>query len=350
MSSPSSLAVLRWFDRHGRKSLPWQHAKNPYRVWISEIMLQQTQVATVIGYYQNFMVRFPDVQTLAAAPLDEVLALWAGLGYYSRARNLHAAAKYVVAHFAGAFPKTVAEMIELPGIGRSTAGAILSLGSDLRAPILDGNVKRVLCRVAGISLHEDVRRNEQRLWQLADELTPTTRVADYNQAMMDIGATVCTRGMPNCAMCPFNLSCVARAEQNFSAYPGSKPAKVLPEKSTRMLVLLNCRDEVLLQQRPPSGIWGGLWVLPEVPELLSPGEFAEQFGNATGLRALLPLRHTFSHFHLDIHTFAGVMRGNGSRIMDSPWRWQPMTNLKAVGLPAPIQRLLTQIASESKSI
>ncbi len=341
----SSTAVLTWFDHSGRKSLPWQQDKNPYRVWISEIMLQQTQVATVIGYYQNFMARFPDVKALAAAPLDDVLALWAGLGYYSRARNLHAAAKYVVEHFGGEFPQTVEQMCELPGIGRSTAGAVLSLGSGIRAPILDGNVKRVLCRVAGIRLYEDLRRNEQKLWQLADELTPTKRVADYNQAMMDIGATVCTRGTPNCAVCPFSQSCVAQAEQNFSAYPGSKPSKVLPEKSTRMLALVNARDEVLLQQRPPSGIWGGLWVLPEVPELLSPGEFAEQFGDATALRALTPLRHTFSHFHLDIHTFAGVMQGSSSRIMDAPWRWQPMTELKAVGLPAPIQRLLKQIAA-----
>ena len=303
-------------------------------------MLQQTQVATVIGYYEKFMQRFPDVQVLASAPLDDVLALWAGLGYYSRARNLHAAAKHVVEHFGGAFPKTVDEMCELPGIGRSTAGAVLSLGSNIRAPILDGNVKRVLCRVAGIHLYDDLRRNEQKLWQLADELTPTKRVADYNQAMMDIGATVCTRGTPRCDSCPFSGSCVAQAEQNFSAYPGAKPAKVLPEKSTRMLALVNGREEILLTQRPPTGIWGGLWVLPEVPEWLSPGEFAENFGDRIAMRALPPLRHTFSHFHLDIHTFAGVMAGSGSRIMDGPWRWQSLTALQAVGLPAPVQKLL----------
>ena len=342
---PSSSAVLAWFDHSGRKSLPWQQDRKPYRVWISEIMLQQTQVATVIGYYEKFMQRFPDVQALAAAPLDDVLALWAGLGYYSRARNLHAAAKYVVEHFDGVFPTTVDEMCELSGIGRSTAGAVLSLGSGIRAPILDGNVKRVLCRVAGIRLYDDLRRNEQKLWLLADELTPTKRVADYNQAMMDIGATVCTRGTPSCARCPFSGSCVAQAEQNFSAYPGTKPAKVLPEKSTRMLALLNCAGEVLLSQRPPTGIWGGLWVLPEVPELLSPGEFAEQFGDRIALRALPPLRHTFSHFHLDIHTFAGVIAGAGSRIMDGPWRWQALSELTAVGLPAPVQKLLKQIVA-----
>ena len=339
----SSASVLAWFDHSGRKSLPWQQDRNPYRVWISEIMLQQTQVATVIGYYEKFMQRFPDVQTLAAAPLDDVLALWAGLGYYSRARNLHAAAKYVVEHFNGVFPTTVDAMCELPGIGRSTAGAVLSLGSGVRAPILDGNVKRVLCRVAGIRLYNDLRRNEQKLWLLADELTPSQRVADYNQAMMDIGATVCTRGTPACGNCPFGGSCVAQAEQNFSAYPGAKPAKVLPEKSTRMLALINGRQEVLLQQRPPTGIWGGLWVLPEVPEPLSPGEFAEQFADRIALRAVEPLRHTFSHFHLDIHTFAGVIAGSGSRIMDAPLRWQPLAQLSAVGLPAPIQKLLKQI-------
>jgi len=249
--------VLAWYDSHGRRHLPWQQDTTPYRVWISEIMLQQTQVSTVIPYYERFLQRFPDVQALAAAPIDEVLHLWTGLGYYARARNLHKAAQLLVERFDGEFPETVEEVAGLPGIGRSTAGAILSLSRQQRAVILDGNVKRVLSRFHAVG--DTGSAQEKILWQHAEAHTPQKRVHHFNQVMMDLGATVCTRAKPACLLCPLQSHCAALKEGEPTAYPAKKAARAVPEKSTTLLVLLNAEGEVLLEQRPPAGIWGGLW-------------------------------------------------------------------------------------------
>ncbi|HET8730461.1 MAG TPA: A/G-specific adenine glycosylase, partial [Moraxellaceae bacterium] len=254
-------AVLAWFDEHGRKTLPWQQNPSPYRVWVSEIMLQQTQVATVIPYYERFLARFPDVHALAAAPQDDVLHLWTGLGYYARARNLQKAAQMLVDQYGGEFPETVDEVAGLPGIGRSTAGAILSLSRQHWAVILDGNVKRVLSRFHAVS--ETGAAQEKRLWPLAEQHTPQQRVHHFNQAMMDLGATLCTRTRPACLLCPLQSACRGFAEGEPTAYPGKKATRTLPEKSVTLLVFLNADGEVLLEQRPSPGIWGGLWSFPE---------------------------------------------------------------------------------------
>ena len=264
-TDPFSTQLLAWFARHGRKDLPWQSDPSPYRVWVSEIMLQQTQVATVIPYYQTFMTRFPDVRRLAAAPLDEVLHLWSGLGYYARARNLHRAASLICSEHQGDVPSDLAALEALPGIGRSTAGAILALSAGQRHPILDGNVKRVLSRVyrvEGWYGHGEVAR---QLWELAERHTPKTQVAAYTQAIMDLGATLCTRGKPACARCPLQDQCAAYRDDCVGAYPASRPRRTLPVRESRVLLLCNAAGEVLLQRRPPVGIWGGLWSFPEVP-------------------------------------------------------------------------------------
>ena len=248
-------ALLAWFDHSGRKHLPWQQDTTPYRVWVSEIMLQQTQVATVIGYYERFMQRFPDVQTLAAAPIDEVLHLWTGLGYYARARNLHGAAQTLVAEHSGEMPATLDEVQALPGIGRSTAGAILALSRAQRHPILDGNVKRVLTRYFGIEGFSGEPRIERELWRLAELCTPVARVAHYTQAIMDLGATACVRTRPLCAACPLSAHCVARVEGRQATLPTPKPRKARPERVSYAVIARNESGAVLLEQRPPSGLW-----------------------------------------------------------------------------------------------
>lgn len=334
-------AVLRWFEQYGRKSLPWQFDKTPYRVWISEIMLQQTQVSTVIDYYQRFMTRFPHLSDLAQAPLDEVLSYWAGLGYYSRARNLHKTAQIVQNQYSGKFPETVEAIAALPGIGRSTAGAILSLGAGLWAPILDGNVKRVLARVAGIPYASAPAKHEKTLWATSERLTPKKRHADWNQAMMDIGASVCARGTPICANCPFSGQCYAERHKSFALYPGKKLKKAIPRRQTKVFMLLNERGELLLKQRPPTGIWGGLWTLPEIDGHLSPAEQAAEWGyRVQQLRTNPSIKHVFSHFQLDIHSFYGVIASSSCRIMDASFCWQALTSIKKRGLPAPIQKLI----------
>ncbi len=344
-SGDFSRAVLKWYAKHGRKTLPWQINKTPYRVWLSEIMLQQTQVSTVIPYYEKFIQRFPTIQHLAKAPVDDVLALWSGLGYYTRARNLHQCATQIVNHHGGEFPNSVDEVSALSGIGRSTAGAILSLSRNVNAAICDGNVKRVLSRVTGTRLYDNLRQNEIALWQLAERLVPDN-ATDYNQAMMDIGALVCTRSKPACKQCPLQSFCVAHKENNFEDYPGRKPKKTIPEKSARFL-LIRDGNNVLLQQRASSGIWGGLWIPPEIPAELSPTEAAAEWGlTMAQLQTMPAFRHTFSHFHLNIHGFCGVLSATSTRMMrvrDVSTRWQPLTALDEIGLPAPMRRLLDQL-------
>ena len=257
-------AVIDWFEIHGRHDLPWQVDPSPYRVWISEIMLQQTRVGTVIPYFRRFMTRFPDVSVLAAADIDQVLHLWTGLGYYARARNLHKAARTIVEEHGGGFPDTVEELTRLSGIGPSTAGAILALAHGRRAPILDGNVKRVLARCYAVEGFPGNSKTRSELWTLAEELTPSKRVAAYTQGMMDLGATLCTRSNPDCPQCPLYDRCLARQRGEIDRFPGKRPAKTLPVRSVTMFILQDREGRVLLEKRPPNGIWGSLYSLPQI--------------------------------------------------------------------------------------
>ena len=301
-SADFSGRLLEWFARHGRTDLPWQVDPTPYRVWISEIMLQQTQVATVIPYYQRFMARFPDLSTLAGASLDQVLQHWSGLGYYARARNLHEAARVVAERFQGRFPGRLEDVMALPGIGRSTAGAILSLACGQRHPILDGNVKRVLARFHAVDGWPGQASVLKRLWALAEEYTPVTRVAAYSQAIMDLGATLCTRSRPACGQCPLAADCEARAAGRQRDYPAARPRKALPLRRTRMMLLSNAAGEILLEQRPPAGIWGGLWSFPEIAHGQPLDAWCREH-MGLGVRVIEEwpcVQHTFSHFHLEI--------------------------------------------------
>jgi A/G-specific adenine glycosylase len=338
--------VLAWFDRHGRKDLPWQREATPYRVWVSEVMLQQTQVNTVIPYFARFMQRFPAVIDLAAAPLDEVLHLWSGLGYYARARNLHRAAQLVRDRHGGMFPQQFAAVSALPGVGRSTAGAILSLALGQRHAILDGNVKRVLARCFAIDGWPGRTAVQRELWALAERHTPLERVRDYNQAMMDLGAGVCTRSKPRCTACPLAATCRAHAAGNPSAYPGRKPRRELPVRAVAMLLVRDLRGWLLLEQRPPSGVWGGLWGLPEVAPDADPLVWSRQVLGAPGRlgRRLAPRRHTFSHFHLDIQPVEILLAEGGCRVLDGDRRvWYNPQQPDARGLAAPVSRLIQEL-------
>ncbi len=347
-------AVLDWFQDHGRKDLPWQQQPTPYRVWISEIMLQQTQVNTVIPYYQRFMQRFPDIATLAGAPLDDVLHHWSGLGYYARARNLHRTAHVVMTDHQGKLPGTVDGLCALPGIGRSTAGAILSLAMGQSQPILDGNVKRVLSRCLAIAGWPGQTPVHNELWSWAEHYTPTQQAQAYTQAMMDLGATLCTRSRPQCHACPLVDGCLAHRQGNPSAYPGKAPRKKLPERAVFMLVLTNPDNEILLEKRPATGIWGGLWSLPEGEEAQV---LAENWGRKLGQALTVngtgtPIRHTFSHFHLDISPLYLRVRPEAAAAVMEPGGavWYKTDLCDQLGLPAPIKRLLGQLANESEGV
>ncbi|WP_257296993.1 A/G-specific adenine glycosylase [Endozoicomonas sp. YOMI1] len=344
-----SQRLLDWFDTHGRKHLPWQQNKTPYRVWISEIMLQQTQVTTVIPYYQKFMARFPEVTDLAVASEDEVLHFWSGLGYYSRARNLHKAAKKVMSDFSGAFPRSVEQLMALPGIGRSTAGAIASISMGIRAPIMDGNVKRVLTRYFAIPGWPGQTRVANALWEIAEKLTPECRTGDYTQVMMDLGATVCTRSKPACQVCPLEADCIAYKTGQQRLFPESKPKQEKPEKSVIMLMVVNQYGEVLLEKRPPSGIWGGLWSFPEISD---PDQIIEQALEKTGLLLTefdtwSSFRHTFSHYHLDITPALSFVEYPGQTntvIKDhESYYWFALDQSPELGLAAPVKKLLQKV-------
>ncbi|MEL6710678.1 MAG: A/G-specific adenine glycosylase [Pseudomonadota bacterium] len=345
--------ILPWFAAHGRKDLPWQQNPTSYRVWVSEIMLQQTQVMTVIPYFVRFMQRFPDVQTLAAASLDEVLQHWAGLGYYARARNLYRAAQQVVTVYAGQFPTTPAEMQALPGIGRSTAGAILSLAQGQSEPILDGNVKRVLARhhaVAGWPGQASVLKT---LWALAEQHTPVVQTADYNQAMMDLGATVCTRSRPACSACPVADTCVAHAQQNWSAYPGKKPRREIPVRRVQLLIIRDPAGGILLEKRPPHGIWGGLWSLPELPPNQDPLVWCQQqWSVAASWQRDLPVRrHQFTHFHLDMVPREYSLAQAPQQVQEADRQiWYHPQQQAVPGVSAPIARLLDELSIQEQLI
>ncbi len=340
-------AILHWFDQHGRKHLPWQQDKTPYRVWVSEIMLQQTQVAAAIPYYERFMQRFPDLPTLANASVDDVLHQWAGLGYYSRARNLHRAAQMITKQFAGKFPDNLTDLQLLPGIGRSTAGAILSIAFAQRATILDGNVKRVIARYLGITDPID-RKVENAMWETATAFTPAQRSADYTQAIMDLGATLCTRSKPQCSRCPLVTSCSAHAEGIAELLPIKKATRAIPTRAATFLII-RANNKILLQKRPPHGIWGGLWSLPEISGAPDKKQIRQLCSTEFQLvvksyETLTPFRHTFSHYHLDIHPVV-IPATMPAKIMECTEQiWYNPSQPEPIGLPKPVQSILRKLA------
>tara|TARA_Y100001934_G_scaffold273440_2_gene363761 strand:- start:6098 stop:7144 length:1047 start_codon:yes stop_codon:yes gene_type:complete len=342
-------ALLQWFDVHGRKDLPWQVDPKPYRVWVSEIMLQQTQVTTVMPYYERFMTSFPTVEALAAADLDEVLHHWTGLGYYARGRNLHATARQVVAQFGGDFPMDVDTLASLPGIGRSTAGAIAAISGGVQAPILDGNVKRVLARFHAVGGYPGTSATAKELWQHAQAHTPSQRVADYTQAIMDLGATVCAR-TANCTDCPLQSRCVAFQTNRVEHYPGKKPKKEKPTRSVRMFLIQNPDGACLLEQRPANGIWGGLWSPPERAADHSIDAMLREIGEASASilshRTDPPLRHTFTHFHLNIEPVHIHLQRSPTVVSDGQdWLWYGSGQNARIGLSAPAVKLIKGLAS-----
>ena len=360
-NAPFAQAVLTWYDKFGRKHLPWQQNKTLYGVWLSEVMLQQTQVATVIPYFERFVKTFPNLTALADAPLDEVLHLWTGLGYYARARNLHKAAQVMRDQYCGKFPTEFEQVLALPGVGRSTAGAILS--SCLNAPyaILDGNVKRVLSRYFAVNGWPGEKKTEDRLWQLTGEVTPNAQVADFNQAMMDLGAMVCTRSKPKCSLCPLQSNCRANAEQKWQAYPGKKPKKALPERESYFL-LLEKDGKVALEQRENAGLWGGLYCFPQFADKQELLAYLASNG-IQQYQEWAAFRHTFSHFHLDIYPIYARFddQTNPEDVDRSDWKkvaekqnqyqsallsavkyWYDPQNPDPIGLATPVKNLLTQ--------
>jgi A/G-specific adenine glycosylase len=340
--------VIAWQRVHGRHELPWQNTRDPYRIWLSEIMLQQTQVAAVIGYYDRFLQRFPDVGTLAAAEEVEVMRLWSGLGYYSRARNLHRAARMIASQFAGAFPRQSQALTRLPGVGRSTAAAIAAFAFGERAAILDGNVKRVFARHFGIEGFPGTPAVEALMWVRAQAELPVGDVEAYTQGLMDLGATLCTRARPRCSACPLADSCVARGSGRTAELPHPRPRKARPQRSCIMLVLQD-GEAVLLQIRPAPGIWGGLLSLPEAPDLEAARRIAERHGADWAARqSLLPIEHGFTHFQLRIEPLRlPIMnRARASVVAEPGLTWLPLGEADSAALPAPVKKLLTALAGK----
>ena len=337
--------VVRWQREHGRHDLPWQGTRDAYRIWLSEVMLQQTQVATVIPYYERFLARFPDVRALAAAPGDDVLALWSGLGYYARARNLHRAARDVVERFGGEFPVRFDDLASLPGVGRSTAGAIAAFASGERRAILDGNVRRVLARHAGIEGDPSAAAVLARFWQEAEARLPAKDIEAYTQGLMDLGADVCGARRPACVLCPVAADCVALRADRVAELPGKRARRQAPRKQVAMLVVLS-RGEVLLEKRPASGIWGGLWSLPEV----APGTDAARAARALGVTParvtpLAPFEHAFTHFTLEVSPLRVDVRKAGPLAAERGTTWMALSDLQGAALPSPIRKLLRSIAA-----
>ena len=348
-ASPIAPALIEWHAREGRHHLPWQHNRTAYRVWVSEIMLQQTQAATVAAYYERFMQRFPDVATLAAASVDEVLHLWSGLGYYARARNLHRAAGVICADFAGALPRRFEELARLPGIGRSTAGAILALGSGERFAILDGNVRRVLARYFGVPGRGGDNAVTRRLWALSERCTPEQQVADYTQAVMDLGATVCVRRKPLCEYCPLAAGCFARRTGRQHELPSPRAPRARPARRVFMVVALHADGSVLLERRPEHGVWGGLWCLPEFATATAAQAFIRQSLAAAAVepQPLSTLEHAFTHFSLVITPLLLRCAGAAAVVDEARSLWYNPKAPARIGLPAPISALLARLSGET---
>lgn len=372
-----SKKILNWYDKAGRKNLPWQENPTPYRVWVSEIMLQQTQVHTVIPYYLNFMQRFPDIKSLAKASLDEVLHLWTGLGYYARARNLHKAANLICERYQGNFPATHTDCVSLPGIGRSTASAILALSQEQRLAILDGNVKRVLCRYFAIHGDPSKPETETKLWALSENLLPNTRLRNYTQALMDLGATVCTRTQPKCEICPVKQDCKARIQEETAILPTPKTSLQKPIKAAQFIIFFNPKkNAVLLEKRPSQGIWGGLFSFPEFSKNLSDKDSVvghkgsvtnrkhsvktkdsnklklkdlKTFGlnnfnlKIMSSKTVLEFRHTFTHYHLDIKALLCPIEKDNLPLDAKKYHWQNLASKPKVGISAPVQKILKEL-------
>lgn len=346
-----SRSLLNWFSLHGRKSLPWQQHKTPYRVWVSEIMLQQTRVAAVVPYYLRFMQAFPRVADLAAANADQVLHHWSGLGYYARARNLHQAAMMVMEKHGGHFPEEYEQVLALPGIGESTAGAILSLALGQHYAILDGNVKRVLARVFLVEGWPGKAAVQKELWKLSRALTPVEHVQAYNQAIMDLGATICVRGKADCKCCPLRVLCAAHGNDCVADFPARKPSRELPQRSVQMLLVMNQQGQVLLEKRPPAGIWGGLWSFPELAMNENiPGWLQQRFAvRGAKTRNLSARKHSFSHFELHIHPQLILLQKPGLQVLDGNRQvWYNLSQTQRRGLAAPVQQLLRELKEEMK--
>jgi A/G-specific adenine glycosylase len=339
--------LIAWQRRHGRKGLPWQDTRDPYRIWLSEVMLQQTQVAAVIPYYQRFVSRFPDVQALAAADEDEVLRLWSGLGYYARARNLHRAARKIVSERGGRFPDSVDEIEQVPGIGRSTAAAIASFAFGRRAAILDGNVKRVLARSYGIEGWPGEREVEAKLWRLAERLLPKDDVGVYTQALMDLGATVCIR-QPRCDVCPVRRRCMARRENRAHELPAPRPRRAVPLRDATWLLLLH-NQQVLLERRPGAGLWGGLWSFPVASKAGYAAQARELGCEISSTRELEPLEHGFTHFRLRIRpVLCGVARTLPGAA--APGRlWIDLEDAAQAAVPVPVKKLVARLGASTAS-
>ena len=348
MSDDFAARLLAWHREHGRHDLPWQHPRTPYRVWLSEIMLQQTQVATVIGYFQRFVDALPDLRALAVADLDEVLALWSGLGYYSRARNLHRAAQICVAEHDGELPTDIETLQALPGIGRSTAGAILAQAHGQRVAILDGNVKRLLCRYHGLEGWPGSSSVQKTLWSLAESHLPKSQLVDYTQAQMDLGATICRRARPDCDACPLHANCIARKKNLIAELPTRKPGKTLPTRQTLMLLIQDDKGRLLLTRRPPTGVWAGLWSLPEA-QCQTDAEYwlARHFADAEPLSAPNGFTHVFSHYRLEIEPRRWIIGAAKPAIAElDQHRWIEPAALHAIGLPQPVRRLIESLDRE----
>ena len=339
--------VLDWFDDHGRKDLPWQQDRDPYRIWVSEIMLQQTQVQTVIPYFETFVDRFPTVTRLADAAIDDVLHHWSGLGYYARARNLHRAATIIRDEYQGRFPRDSDAVMDLPGIGRSTAGAILALSFGQRHAILDGNVKRVLARHAAVDGWPGKTSVSSALWDLAEDRTPSRRIEAYTQAMMDLGATLCTRSSPGCRNCPVSTDCIAYAQGDVTRYPGRKPRKSKPLRQTTMVIAV-ADGAVYLERRPASGIWGGLWSLPEVADVGDWCAAALAVSDAE-VENWGVLRHSFSHYDLDILPVVVRVAGESSKVSDDDdSRWYRLAEAPPGGIAAPVKILIDSLRNSEE--
>ncbi|OOH90293.1 A/G-specific adenine glycosylase [Pasteurellaceae bacterium 15-036681] len=356
MNDPFASSVLEWYQQYGRKHLPWQQNKTLYGVWLSEVMLQQTQVVTVIPYFERFVEKFPAVVDLANADIDEVLHLWTGLGYYARARNLHKAAQQIRDQFNGEFPTDFDDVLALSGVGRSTAGAVLSSVLDAPHPILDGNVKRVLSRYFAVEGWSGEKAVENKLWDLTACVTPTEKVADFNQAMMDLGAMICTRTKPKCSLCPLEKECKTNKLQAWAEFPAKKPKKILPEKSSYFLIVKQ-DSKVLLEKREAKGIWGGLFAFPQF-ESMDELKRSISLQNLQISQQLIAFRHTFSHFHLDIYPILVELTGNNINeeqgnylcsVSSTQEYWYDLTNPSEVGLPTPIKRILDELTYNERT-
>lgn len=353
-----SAAIIAWQQQHGRHALPWQNTRDAYLIWLSEIMLQQTQVSAVLGYYARFLERFPTLDALAGAPVEDVMALWSGLGYYTRARNLHQCARRVMAEYDGVFPSDPLLLAELPGIGRSTAAAISAFSSGTRAAIMDGNVKRVFARAFGIDAYPGEKQVELAMWRRAEALLPEQGIEAYTQGLMDLGATLCTRGKPQCGRCPLQTRCVAHATGRSAELPVRKPKKNRPEKHATMLAIVD-GGQVLLQQRPPAGIWGGLLSLPELDghalaegDAVAPADHEAltlavgRYGELESHERLSTITHVFTHYKLHIAPYRVTLARRLDLAAQPGHVWYDGAHLADAPLPAPIKKLLLELVGD----